>query len=413
LKVELTPRRVPMEAIVAAFFGLSATLSGAGHWGAPSSFVLFAFALLLWGVAASGLKRFFRSANPAKSRSANLTVDERGVCIDGALVLPRADVTRGFVVPKASSAALVRIEGKGGREVEVEVPDPPAAADLLRELALGTDHGAMKLRVFVALAPPLVRATALITSGFFALGLAIYGMIAKHFEYGFVFLLAQAGPHLLGQIEATLVIGKDGVHAARLGGGRFLSFDDFESVERTSLAKPSTRRTKKPVAGSHLTVKLKATGERVALDEYLGIKWPDAATCDAAAELITHELDARKSGGPARAVDVLARGERSTGNWISELKRLTRREGYRDLAVPTEQLIDVVEDAAAAPALRLAAAIALRGDATAMTRVQTAALQSASPRIRVALEHAVTAEDEAQLASQLEELDEYESQRVG
>jgi hypothetical protein len=398
-----------MEAIVALFFALSASLSAAGNQSTPSSVFLGVLALALWAVAAIGLRRFFRSANPFRSRSATLDLDEKGVRIDGKVVIPRKSIVRGFVVPKATQP-LVRIEGKSGHEVEVQVPDAPAAADLLRELALDADHTAVKLRVLTAVGPLWLRVVALFGGALTALAIAIYGLLTKHLEYGFVFLLAQAGPHLLGGIEATLVIGKDGIHAARPLGGRFLSFDEFESVERT----PSTKRKDgKPTAGNHLTIRLKESGKRVALDEHLGIKWPDAATCDAAAELITHELDARRAGGATRAIDVLTRGERTTGNWISELKRLTRREGYRDAAVPVEQLLDVVEDAKAEPALRLAAAIALRGDSTAMTRVQAAAVQSASPRIRVALEHAVTAEDEVQLATELEDLDESESQRVG
>ncbi|MDB4994646.1 MAG: hypothetical protein JWM74_2078, partial [Myxococcaceae bacterium] len=142
--------------------------------------------------------------------------------------------------------------------------------------------------------------------------------------------------------------------------------------------------------------------------------WPDAATCDAAADLITNALEARKSSGTVQAVDVLARGERSLDAWIRDLQQLTRREGYRDAAVPPAKLLDVVEDASASPALRAAAAIALRahGDPAALTRVRAAAFLSASPQVRVALEAAASDVDEVELASTLDEL-ESETRRVG
>ncbi|MDB4998900.1 MAG: uncharacterized protein JWM74_6332, partial [Myxococcaceae bacterium] len=270
LDVRLSRRRVPGPAIVTLLLALSATLSALGSWGGVTSFFALLLALTLWTVAGVGLGRFLRSLNPwvGAPRSATLSVDAGGVHLDGKVAMARRDVTRGFVVPKPLRP-LVRIEGKGGRELEVEVPDALAAAELLRELALDGDHAAVKLRVFAALGSVAVRTTAIIASALVVVGLAIYGMTIKHYEYGFLLLLAQAAPYVLGQIEATLVIGKDGVHAARLLGGRFLSYDAFDSVERTSLAK-------KTAAGNFLSVRLKATGERVRLDEHLGIKWPDA-----------------------------------------------------------------------------------------------------------------------------------------
>jgi hypothetical protein len=103
----------------------------------------------------------------------------------------------------------------------------------------------------------------------------------------------------------------------------------------------------------------------------------------------------------AHAVDLtgaLARGERPTEEWVRDARRLLDpTTAYRSAAITRDVLLQVAEDASAEETSRVGAAVALRDvmDDEDRRRVVAAAATSVSPRIRVALDAAVTADDDA------------------
>ena len=91
-----------------------------------------------------------------------------------------------------------------------------------------------------------------------------------------------------------------------------------------------------------------------------------------------------------RVLRTLERGERTVETWLDGLRGLMAGATYRTAVVDSEELVRVVEDAAATRQLRVAAAYALSpsSDPEVRRRVRIAALGCADERMREALEQA-------------------------
>jgi hypothetical protein len=176
------------------------------------------------------------------------------------------------------------------------------------------------------------------------------------------------------------VIGQDGVRIHRFGRLRFVPRADIASVEHVGgaliLHRRRGRKVVLPIIG--------AAQERVAG--------------------VLHRLRQTRNEeeGGARVASLLARGGRSVAEWRTALAGLSGREvGFRDVAVGTDDLARVLDDASAAPELRVGAALALRdGDPAAAARIRIAADTTAEEGLREAL--AAIAADEPAPDSALE-----------
>ena len=104
----------------------------------------------------------------------------------------------------------------------------------------------------------------------------------------------------------------------------------------------------------------------------------------------------------------LARAGRTTRAWISDLRAVSEGSAsFRSLAIPRDSLWNAVEDAAAPPSARAAAAVALR-DALSddeRARLRAVARTCAAPHLRVALEHCASPTPTAPIAAALDRLD--------
>jgi hypothetical protein len=139
----------------------------------------------------------------------------------------------------------------------------------------------------------------------------------------------------------------------------------------------------------------------------LGFSSPEAYL-DAVVARVREAMAA--SGEPrhgASAAALLRRG-REVIAWVRALRALTRKgaPGFREAEPLPERLWDTVEDGAAAPEARAAAAVALAPslDAAERQKLHEVARVVVSPRLRVALEAAAD-DDDARVVEALAEIE--------
>ncbi|MEJ7731893.1 MAG: hypothetical protein WKG00_22120 [Polyangiaceae bacterium] len=103
-----------------------------------------------------------------------------------------------------------------------------------------------------------------------------------------------------------------------------------------------------------------------------------------------------RTSARAAALTALHRGERDGVGWRRDMAALLAGGGFRSAAISAEDLQEVLDDPGASGEQKLGAALALRGAGGAMDRerVRIAAVASARPKLRVALEKVATEEEE-------------------
>jgi hypothetical protein len=176
--------------------------------------------------------------------------------------------------------------------------------------------------------------------------------------------------------RVTLTLGNDGIYLEERSSNRFIPFADLVRVTRG--ASGLTLRAR----GAPLLVLHAARPEG---DQGLG-------------DLVDRIEEARVAAGglPADAPLAFERGHRSIPEWMSELRGLLKRDGYRESSVDPPRLWAMVESPALEPSHRAAAAVALRDHlgTEGKARLRVAAEACASPKVRVALEAAAEDDDE-------------------
>jgi hypothetical protein len=117
----------------------------------------------------------------------------------------------------------------------------------------------------------------------------------------------------------------------------------------------------------------------------------DAGIAVGLADRIADAMALTRHGGSPTVAELLDRGGRSLEAWRAALGRLLQRGAqYRSAAISDDDVLGVLEDPAARPALRIGAALALResADPDARRRVRIAAAACADEETRAALEAA-------------------------
>lgn len=233
-------------------------------------------------------------------------------------------------------------------------------------------------------------------------------------------------------VKVDVELGPEGVTFGRLGLRRFLPYVSIASVEMLQRAgTPNSDGEGGPVKsrtvfslvrfelrdGSHFDL---GTGEHEAPPDVgpgragafgkFGVGDPLGRKLAGAVRERLRELEAHEPR-PASLERELARQGRDVGAWLSDLDRLRGPAGatYRVAApVDNEQLFRVLENPAAGPGARAAAAVLLRGSLGPgdAPRARAVVERCASPRLRVALERALDdGADEAERSRALAELD--------
>jgi hypothetical protein len=360
-----------------------------GPWG---GFMLF------WGGLISPL---VLARNPFPRREDHtLEADAEGLWLDGKIALSRGAILQAYVQPDgdafgAGRGAVVRLRARGNAGFTFATARDAAPA-ILAALGLDTRSrtAAFSGRSPIRLArigpfPAFAIVFALVLVG--AVVLTAFGSaLALPLT-----LLALALFTALAWVPSRVDVGADGVLRSWIGSRLFVPYREVARVE--------------PFGGDVAVQRLDGTriilGARKRYDPEAGQGADDAALLLRIQEAFgLHRLES--SSGDAAAM--LARGGRSVGEWVSQVRAMWATQGtsYRASALSEERLLRVVADPSAAPSMRAGAAVALaqgqneawRGD------LQRAAHACADPRVRVVLETMATSQRDEDWVGALEEL---------
>ena len=333
---------------------------------------------------------FLVRRNPRPERvPVRLLADADGVSIDGARVLERRKVRRGYVQPWGDRPPTVRLVGRSGLPLlEVEVADEDEGHALLDAMRLGVSHQATR---FSGKSP--LRATKV---GRVALPFLVGGFVsgasflAHHFHFFLapvVPLLAVAMSAALFAVPSSIHVGADGILVTWLWRRRYYSFSDIAGVR---------------LQGRAVRLWLHS-GEAIDLAGASGGRALDRMRVAALVARVQAALDAARQGKlPTNVAALVARGGRTTEDWARAVRSILGGDGggdYRSNAVPEENLWRVTEDPTAEETARVGAAVALRAklDDDGRARMLRVAEASVSPKVRVALRAAAGVEDDAVL----------------
>lgn len=324
----------------------------------------------------------------APARAGRLSVSAAGVTVvrGGARrTIAAADIEAGLLVPTRTGATEVELHLRDGRLIRASVESEDDARAMLDRLGLGPD----RRRVAATMGNPnrwmaagcMTFAPSAI-AGIVALILAmiydvhplpalILGSMVASFPPILVFLAAR---------PATVVVGADAVMVRRPFATRVIPLSDIQSVGSL---------------GADLKIQLRADAGRDG-EDLITVAGTEAALAAGIAARIREAIVRRGSGEGALAAGDLDPGDRSFADWRASLSTLLKRGAdYRRAALGAEDLLAVVDDAAAPPARRIGAAIALRdGDhPEARARVRIAADTCADEETRAALAAAAAEEE--------------------
>jgi hypothetical protein len=331
----------------------------------------------------------------ATKREAQVTAAPEGVLVDGVRVVERSAVADGFFQPRAPSRwrktpwrkydSSVRLVDKRRRILFEAEAGEEQALEILR--VLGLDPGSRRAE-FRGSSPLYATARRQIAVGGIALALAFvlgsaFAHAAPAFEPAFFLMLLPL--MLAGMVPSKITVGVDGIHTRWLWMKKFIPMSDVRDV----------------VASGDARIVIRFAGGREEVLYTSPVSKNDVRTYkvqhrDAVLARIREALATFRSQGPiADVTGLVGRGTRTRDEWLDALRKLRggKMDGsYREAAVRSEDLFRVIEDPSAPEDARAGAALVLRDtlDDDGRARIRVAADATASPKLRVALDAAVT-----------------------
>lgn len=324
----------------------------------------------------------------------SLTLDDAGVVVEMGgrrLTFTREEIAGGWTETFRDREEVV-LEMRRGLLVRAAVDGAREARAVLRAAGVGPHQRAIAFRLGVSetggMRAILVFLTLLLAPITVALvGAAVMLALARHGNEGgsgavvaaVLAVLSGSGLWVMARplVTTTLRVGTDGVVVQRLGRRRF-----FARATLTSVGVRDDAVVLRRIGGVPVTVRTSGRTEAAAV----------------AVRIREAMFEGGASAGP-EALSRLDRHGRTVTDWLREVRALGKEQGgYRDAALDAQALLDVLEDGAAPPDRRIAAAAVLSaapaGDSAVRARVRAAAETCADPRLRVALEAAGAGEED-------------------
>lgn len=345
--------------------------------------------------------------NP-RYESGEIRSDLEGVRFRGELLVARDQIKQGFVVPqKAKGRFYVRLVKKGlAPSVNLDVPDVETGRAILRSLGLDATQTVAEVN---ALSQVFSWSTAKQMGIFGAPSIAMFaGMAAGTRLFGHAGVLMGVALFfalMVAVMTATLArtkvqIGADGILTRWFGKERFFPFSQIELVNPYQ-----EKRLNKTYVGVELLLR---SGELVRI--LVGQKQFGEEEAGLLVERIGEAIDAYSRGGASGDASILGRNGRAPKDWVTSLRALGAgaNADMRTPPIPLERLWRIVEDASASALARASAAIALAPQVAPAERkrIRVAAETTASPKLRIALEHAASRDTtDEELAERLAELE--------
>lgn len=363
-------------AVAAKPFGL-AVLGPSSIDAAVSSFVFGTLGAVIFAAAS------WVAGGQSSGGDVELVVTERALSIGRPSrvdVIERRRIVSGIVL---SMRPAVELRLHDGRVLRVQMTDQHEAEALLDALALGPD----RRRVVVTLGSE--RRPLVVGCLVYPAAMMLLPAILLYFDpfvrrlLPVLIALAVAATTLAARRLSRpreVVVGADGVHVRGWSGG-FIRFAEIAHAGANARA---------------LVLQLRPDAD-IARREPVRLLCPDEQTARGLAARIRDAMALSRGGAARRAAvtDALDPGDRPLPAWRDALAKIMRsEEQYRTSAVTKDEVLAVLEDAAAPSRLRIGAALALRetSDTDARQKIRIAAETCADADLREALEAA--AEDE-------------------
>ncbi len=354
----------------------------------PGTFV--AVAALLTALSFVALSRAAPSTTwraTHRRRRRRVGADARGLSVDGELVLPRQMIAQTRIKDEPAGGTTVLVEARGLAPSRLVHVDSPRIAQALVDTLEQTPREVVEFPALPPWAHRMRWLTIVLTTSPW-----IFVNLLRHLPGWSLFVVLG----LYGMIALPMVlpqrvaIGEDGILLRWAGQRRFVPFGLLREARATPLGVVLTLEDERNL---EIRVTHRADAE--------------AARRGAMLAKIEQGLAEHRALAPAEDEALLTRGERELDAWIEEMDRLGTGEahGYRTLAMPRERLWAVLENPCAEPSARQGAALALRArlDEDERERITAIGQKSASPRLRLALDAVVNANEEPRLRVALEE----------
>lgn len=360
---------------------------------ATSSFVVFC-AMMAALLTAFGLG--IHRALMLSAQSRTLTADAEGLCIDGHTT-PREQLTEGRIVPLLNGSVSVELRGENTPTLSIHTKSHEVGAQLLSVLGLDAQP---KMTTFRGYPSSKVLRTIGVVQAFASLILLFTPSVPWEWRVGPVQLALVAWLVASFAIRrGTLSVGADGLRIDAPGDHRFIPWSEVTD------ASPRGNGVLLELAGEK---RLKLRVNRRLRFDYTD---NEADALGLYGRIQVARTQARERQDAREAANRLARNGRSVEAWHDDLRSLGG--GFRTAAFDFDDLERVLLDPLAEPSARAGAAVALRRlDARTHTaeghgpeRIRVVAQACAEPRLRVALDRAAQAEDEAALREALAAMD--------
>ncbi len=351
-----------------------------------AAFLAPLFHLAIFGGVGFGF--LYKANKDPRFLAGEVLADAEAVRFRGEVIARRDEIKQGFVVPHRGRH-VVRLARKGFRpNVEIAVKDVAEGRALLKTLGLDASQSVARINAMshvfswspvkqlALFMSPMLGAFAGVMGGGLAFGPTgvAAGMLALFAALAAMMTLIIARTHV--------EIGADGILTRWFGKERFFPFSQIEWVNPFE-----SKQLSKTYLGVELVLR---SGESVRIQ--VGQKrWADEEQ-EMVVERIREAIEAYSSGMAGADASILGRNGRAPKDWITSLRSIGAgaNADMRTSPIPLERLWRIVEDASASAVARASAAIALAPQVppSERRRIRIAAQATASPKLRVALEHA-------------------------
>jgi hypothetical protein len=339
-------------------------------------------------------RNWFRVREPVR-----VAGNEEGITV-GHEHVPRGRIQEGLEVPGTPPRVLLRLRGLRP-SITLETRTKREARALLRALRLDAAHALASFQVPSRLYSILGRHFGWGAIASLLLGAAITWLLVTS---GLVPVQGHVGP-VFGVIitlffvpfvaQTRVDVGADGIALRWMGTRRFIGFG--------RIAKVASLQMDTNLEFLRLVLE---TGEEVSIP----VAKPRQAGSKSDLTVIERRIrEAHKAfrAGETAAAPLLRRGERTLAEWITALRSIGAgaNASLRIAPVPREYLLRIVEDATAASTDRVAAVVALGVslDRDTRARIDAVAEAIAAPKLRIAVQKAVSAEGDAEIEAAMEE----------
>jgi hypothetical protein len=324
----------------------------------PVGYFLLAFVPGLGAAVVASFAAPRLATEPPMLRLRRCVVDSRGICTaDGVVLCARGDAF-GVVVTSIPRGYVVDVRDRRLDTLRLTLATTGDVGRFLASMGLDQSSGIIHVRGAPLISPneSVVAVALVLASLFFTIWL--WGPVVVPLSTLMLAISLVATP-------TSILVGNDGVHLRWVARRHVFPIDRIQGAVADGL------------------------GVRLAtVDGKCILTMPHAAAVAFAAR-VQAALDAFRGAPPFLLEQRLARGERSVGAWIADLRRLDREASYRGTSISSNALVTIAGDVKQRPIDRVAAALAASVHPEARASLRQVARSTADDDLRRAFDQVV------------------------